>query len=395
MAYYDTISALRESLDGYSAEEEKLAELYEKAFYDEKINYINALNHINYTYGMDRHTAYSDNARNDRSYNQFLAARGLGFSGEAAQAKLNSNILLSNRLREISMESAKSDKELTENYNNNLNKLKMEQAEKLKAIYDNKNQLTADIAALELEHESEQAKLAAEQAMQNAQLEADKEMFYAELEAKYNQATSGNGKTEGSSTNSSANGEITNGYTGNTTKTDHSYVPNVSAESLAKQIVNAATPGDTKIGSKYARYTINKYLVNLYDNYNIDYDYFNELIFMLSSHGFIASSYPEMRVQMITYETSLKYDNIYKNSYERFVVSGYSEGGARLAAKRDAVYQSMRYIYSQSDSLMEFEKCCYAMGFTTDDIETFIRRNDIGDSTVSGGYYGGTTSRAE
>ncbi len=387
MGYSDTISALRESLDGYSAEEERIASLYAKALQDAKVNFRNAEDQLHYTYGMERHAAFSDNARNDRSFNQLLAARGLGFSGEAAQAKLNSNILLTNQLRQIGLDNAKTTKELVENYNNNVTKLKAEEAEKMKEIADSRNQLTADIAAMELEKENTQAKLEAEQAIHSAELEAEKEMFYAELAKKYENAITNIGNVSGNGSSDSTGN--TAGKTDNSKSEPHSYVPDISAESLAKQLVSTATPGDTKITSSYAQYSINRYLVNLYEKYDVDYDYFNQLIFMLGTHGFFAKSYPEIRVDVITYECNLTYKNAYDDCYERFVLSGTDEASAKNIAKKEAQNKSMIYIYDKARNLSEFKQCCYKMGFTTEAIDEFLRRFHDESPIVTSGSSGG------
>ncbi len=406
MAYSDTSTSLREALERYSHEEERIAELYEKAYQNEKEKFRYGEDLIHYTYGMDRNAAFVDNARNDRSFNQFLAARGLGFSGEAAQAKLNSNILLSNRLKEIGIERGKSTQALVENFNDNVTRLKTEEAEKMKAISDSKNQLMTDIAAMELENESEQArlkaeqaKLEAEQAMQSEKLKAEKEMFYAELAKKYENAisASGSGGTKGSGTSggkvASSSGENSSN---STEKGEHTYIPDISAESLAKQLVSNATKDDKSIKSYSAAYSINRFLVDLYEKYDVDYDYFNEVIFMLSMHGFKAGSYPEIRVQMLTYESKLTYNKAYDDCYERFLVSGMSEMGAKAAAKKEATYKSMMYIYNQASHRTEFEKCCYSMGFKQEDISSFLDRNDSAAPSYSGGSnMGSITSRAE
>ncbi len=391
MAYSDTINQLREALNSYSEDEARIADLYETAVSNARKEYHDAYNMLDYNYAMERNKAYSDNARNERSYNQLLASRGLGFSGEAAQGKLNSNISLTNRLTDIGLERKRSAQELSKNYNDSLIQLKTQQADKLFELYNNKNKAGMDIAALELESENNQAKLDAEKALQDAKLKAEKEMFYAELNAKYNSSQGSTG-----SSNSGGSGNGSQNTSNKTEETGFSkYIPNISTESLAKQLVSSATKGEEYgIKSYNAIYTLNKFLVNLYDNYKVDQEYFDELIFMLGIHGFKAASYPEMRVQVISYEGKKTYDQIFDSVYENFLVSGMSEAGAMTAAKRSAMDKTMLYMYREAANLNEFYKCCDAMDIDDNSIREFLRK--YGDKPISTQGSGGTTtSRGE
>lgn len=392
MAYSDTINQLREALNSYSEDEARIADLYQTALDNAHKEYHNAYKILEYNYGMERNQAYSDNARNDRSYNQLLASRGLGFSGEAAQSKLNSNILLTNRLTDIGLERRKSANELAKNYNDNLVKLKTEQADRLYELYNSKNKTEMDIAALELESENNKAKLDAEKKLQDAKLKAEKEMFYAELNAKYNATQGGS-----SSSNSGSSGNSSQKPSDKTEETGFSkYIPNISTESLAKQLVSSATKGEEYgIKSYNAIYTLNKFLVNLYDNYKVDQDYFDELIFMLSVNGFDAPSYPEMRVQVISHEGQQNYNEVLESVYEKFLVSGMSEAGAEAAAKSSAMDKTMLYMYRESANLNEFYKCCKAMKFDDASVGEFLRK--YGNNPIYVPNSGGSsiTSRGE
>ncbi len=392
MAYSDTIDQLREALNSYSEDEARIAELYQTALDSAKKEYHDAYNMLDYNYAMERHKAFSDNARNDRSYNQLLASRGLGFSGEAAQNKLNSNILLTNRLTDIGLERRKSADELSKNYNDNLVKLKTQQADRLFELYNSKNKAGMDIAALEMENENNKAKLEAEKALQDAKLKAEKEMFYAELNAKYNATQGGS-----SSSNSAGSGDSSQNTDDKTEETGFSkYVPNISTESLAKQLVSSATK-DEEYGIKSwnAIYTLNKFLVNLYDNYKVDQDYFDELVFMLGIYGFEAPSYPEMKVQVISYEGKKTYNEIMESVYEKFLVSGMSEAGAKAAAKSSAMDKTMLYMYREASNLNEFYKCCDAMNFDDASVREFLRKYGDKPISVQGSSGGSTPSRGQ
>ncbi|MBO5768263.1 MAG: hypothetical protein J6R49_07000 [Clostridia bacterium] len=90
MAYYNAKQRLKELLGSYSAEEEKLGRIYKTALENAENSYKASLDAARAEAERKRSRAIGDNAQNEREYMELLATRGLGFSGEAAQAKLNS-----------------------------------------------------------------------------------------------------------------------------------------------------------------------------------------------------------------------------------------------------------------------------------------------------------------
>ncbi len=462
MAYIDRINSLKEALNSYSAEEEKLSALYKTAIENAEKAHQTAKAQLEAQYDTDRNAVYADNARNERNFNNLLAQRGLGFSGEAAQSKLNSNITLSNRLGELEREKNKGSLKLDSDLASNKIALSMEEAEKLKSILDSKNQLGADIAGMELDRENEanrlqfdreteanklawekeseanrlqaekealaqqiladkqaladklnaeqQAlaeKLKAEQAANNAKLQAEKEakaaelqaekdmlaiklqaekdMLAAELEAKYNSVVSGEGSSGGSKDkNSSSNKNNSSDNTASTGKNYQdmpfddpsddggSYIPNINAPSLAKQLVNTATSGTGYVSDEEHDHIINKYLIQLREGYDIDEEYYNELIFMLKAYGYEERTYPEMRVQVITYDAEAYYDDIYDEYFDDCVMNGIGESTAQKKARETAANAQIEYLYKKSNSNLEFKECCKQMGIGNAKAQEYI-----------------------
>ena len=486
MAYTDQINSLKEALNSYSAEEEKLSALYKTAIENAEKAHQTAKAQLEAQYDIDRNAVYADNARSERNFNNLLAGRGLGFSGEAAQSKLNSNITLSNRLGELEREKNKGSLKLDNDLASNKIALSMEEAEKLKSILDSKNQLGADIAGMELDRENEanrlqfdreteanklawekeseanrlqaekealaqqiladkqtladklnaeqQAlaeKLKAEQAANYAKLQADKEakaaelqaekdmlaiklqaekdMLAAELEAKYNSVVSGENSSGGSKDKNTGSNKNTSTDKNNTSGNQNSenmpfddpsddggsFIPNINAPSLAKQLVNTATSGNGYVSDDEHDHIINKYLIQLREGYDIDEEYYNELIFMLKAYGYEERTYPEMRVQVITYDAEAYYDDIYDEYFEDYVMNGIGESTAQKKARETAANAQIEYLYKKSNSNLEFKECCKQMGIGNAKAQEYIEAMEakFKVTSPSSGVVGNQTSR--
>ncbi len=410
MAYYDQINILKNALNGYSAEEEKINALYKTAKENAQKETQEAKKQLDRQYYRDRNEVYADNARDERNFNNALAERGLGFSGEAAQAKLNSNIILNNRLGQLIREKNEASNQYDIELGKTISSLSMEEAAKLNEMLQSKNNLNAQIAEMELKKETDDAdrqaekdmqadKLAAEKALQdaalkaekentaaklqadkennqakiqaefdlqNAKLQAEKDMLEAELAAKYCNAVSGGTGNSGGSSGK-----------GDTTQTqdeaiEGGYIPDISAKELAGKLVSAT--GHKNIYSDWDEYTINKYLLELMNNYNMDSDYYKELLFVLKAYGYEESTEPEMRVQVISYEMSAYDKNNYEKLYDRYVVLGESENSASKKAREDILNYQLDYMYRHSRNLTEFRMCCKKLGIGSTKTQEYINR---------------------
>ncbi len=435
MAYTDQINSLKEALNSYSAEEEKLSALYKTAIENAEKAHQTAKAQLESQYQRDRNAVYADNARDERNFNNLLAERGLGFSGEAAQSKLNSNITLSNRLGDLEREKNQNSLKLDADLASNKTTLSLEEAEKLKSILDSKNQLGADIAGMELERENEANKLAwekeseanriqaekealaqqiladqqaladklnAEQQAQYAQIQADKEakelelqaekdmlaiklqaekdMLAAELEAKYNSVISGETSSSGSTDKNTSSDKNTTAGTQSSqdipvddpSDDGGSFIPNINAPSLAKQLVNTATSGNGYVSDDDHDHIINKYLIQLREGYDIDEEYYDELIFMLKAYGYTEKTYPEMRIQVITYDAEAYYEDIYDECFESYALNGMEDGAAQKKARETAAQKQIEYMYKKSNSNLEFKECCKQMGIGSTKAQEYI-----------------------
>ena len=146
MADNYAIEGMRSALAGYSADEEKIKELYAKARERLEAERVRAEKEIAAEAKAKRDAAAADALYSERNVDNALAARGLSFSGEAAQAKINSALGLNGRLKAIDEESAKAEAEANGEYSNDLHENDLDEIEKLLALRQKKASLRADFA---------------------------------------------------------------------------------------------------------------------------------------------------------------------------------------------------------------------------------------------------------
>lgn len=371
MDYYNQIDKLKAGLESYSDDEARLSELYKNAVANAEKDHAESTKALNEQYYRDRNEVYADTAREERNQYNMLAARGLGFSGEAAQTGLNSNIILANRLGALTREKNSQITQLESELAGRKTDLAMEEADKLREIQDSRNQLDADITSILLEKETADNKLQAEKDMHAAELQAEKDMFMAELNAKYN---SGTGSGTGSGTETSNENS-----TGDGTEGDAGYIPPISATELAKRIITTAENGDDP-SREYQEYMVNKYILELSDKYGVDSGYMDELLFILRAYGYDDVGENARRINVITYDSGAYYDNKYNEYYDKFIGEGYGEETARTKARTAAFNSQIEYIYKNSKNVVEFRNCCTAAGISGSAINDFLKRMESENS---------------
>lgn len=361
MAYSDSIKRLKEMLDGYSAESGRLTELYKTALQNAEKTRADAQKAIDEQYYRDRNEVYSDIARSERNTLNALSARGLGFSGETAQARLNSNVLLSERLGDIARGRLGKEIELDNELAKQKSELALDAAERQSALDKSYAGIAADIAKTELDAEQEKARL-----------KAEKEMQQAELNAKYGGNVSG-GNVSGGNINVGGNGG------GNGELDDIiGFNPEATPKELAKLLVTSATD-DGYIRGSYDEYLINRYMLELYDNYTLPDGYMDELIFMLKAYGYPAKSREDMRKQVITRDAKAYYEDRYKSAFDSAVLSGNHELSATLTAGKTARSEVLEYIYSRAESEQEFLDIATGAGVPKADATEFYKTKSQSD----------------
>ena len=409
LAFYDTVESIKQALDGYSEDESRLLAVYAQAAADNQNRLTQAKNTLETDYRNERNRAYSDIARDERNVMAFLAERGLGFSGEAAQAKLNSNVMLNNRYSQLASDKSTKVRELENDYADKNQTLSLDYINKLSALNNDKNNLSLNLAELEQKNEQSEADRAWEKerfesqqksdaealAQKNAQSEADRawekeklesqlkadaealdkklqaerEMQNAELYAKYYYETQSGSSSGNTDTGSNGSSEID----GTLDDFMNGYMPDIKPKDLAKLMVNNATDGNF-INDAKGEYLINKYLVDMIDSYRIDEDYLTELVFMLKAYGYKESDIGTMRKNVITYEAKEYYDVRYRSYFDRYLQSGIDEASARSNAKTAAKFDRFEFIRQNTSTYKDFYDVCVANGIPDSDINSYASR---------------------
>ena len=340
MGYSDQILTIKNSLNRFETEEKKLSDLYKTAIENAKNANKNALKQLDKAYYDSRNEAYADSARNERNLNNQLAARGLGFSGEAAQAKLNANLSLSDRLSDIAKEKSEAETDYNLKLADTISRLSMEEGDKLRDLLNSKTDFNLKIADMELEKETADADREADKQLNDARIKAEKEMASAELKAKY----------EHSDSHDSSDHSGTDDTKG--------YVPDLKAQDLAKQVT-----GGEHISDEKGKYAVNKFLLGLKNNYKVDPEYYEQLIFMLTAYGYEPVTEPEMRMQVITHEArAYNSDKEFDRLYNLYVANGSTPVEAKMKTKDAIKKNQMDYVYKNTNNNTEFRICCIDLG---------------------------------
>lgn len=380
MAYYDTVEELKKALNGYSSDTEKLKSLYKTAVANAEKAYTESKNRLLAENTAARNTVYADTAREERNAMNMLASRGLGFSGEAAQEKLNSNILLSNRLGALDTKLADGISTLEQTANEQRYKLESELAANQAALNDKKAGLLFDIAKTESDREMKDKQLEAEKLMQDKELASERELLQKKLEAErlLEEARLANDRkmqreelaakypnsSQGSQSNSSSSTVIGSGSTNGSASLDEllkAFIPGTDPKDLAKLMVNNIS----KTGYIYGdedEYLINRYLLDMTENYGIDKDYFNELVFMLKAYGYEDISKAERLALVVGYDSKSYRQDKYAELQELYVKSGMNAAGARVAALQYSTVAQLDYIFSRVDNKSDFLAACKKAG---------------------------------
>ena len=374
MVYSDTVKAFKDALNGYSEEEKRITELYTAAIKQNEESKNNALLQLEKQYRADRNEASNDTLREENNIKRSLAERGLGFSGEAAQASLNSGLALAKRLKVLASDKSKRsadviDGNLAKNY-----ELSIEANDKMIGLNESKNKLLTDIASLE--HESEQAALdrAAKAELQKEKLMHDRDMLTTELKAKYESViNSSNTNNKNQSTNTTINQSGSKNPATNDTESLENGVffsPDIKPKDLARLAVQNAT-GSDYINSDNDAYLVNKYLLDLEESYNIPDDYMKELIFMLKAYGYQELSPKERKVEVLTRDGEILFDENYRTRYKEYVDRGVRPLTARSYALAQARKDVVEMLYKRTENRAEFMELCEALEISEDIAKSF------------------------
>ncbi len=379
MGYNDTINELKAALSAYSDEESKLMSLYETALTNAEKAYSLANKQLDEQYDRDRNEVYADTAREERNALNMIASRGLGFSGEAAQAKLNSGITLANRLGELTRGKNNQSLDLERDYLERKTALSIENADKIGDINQKRNDTLKDIAGMELDKEQHDAALRADAKLQAEKLKHDRDMKQLELDTKYG----GNGSDV---TVNGGNVSVGGSDEKEDTKAD-GFLPDISPKDLAKQVIASATGDTGAVTSDEHSYAVNKYLLELIDNYDMNDEYYDELVFMLRAYGYDVPEEKDMRADVISTDAKEYYNDRYGYYYDQYILAGADEKTSRSSAKTDAMNAMLKYIFDSSKSESDFRYYCAAAHISQKQVDEYLSIHEFEPvyDTIQGG----------
>ena len=344
MAYQSATEQLRKALEGYSEREDRLTRLYSEATKRLDESRRKGLESLERDHGEARRTAAADAAREERNTMNLMASRGLGFSGEAAQARLNESALLNTRLGELSGRLSDSKDKLESEHGERSFELQKNYINSMDDIGEKRNSLLKSIAELEIKR---------------AESEAKANAAYIAAASK---GSGGKAGTSGGGSSESGKDE------------EGSYTPSVSPSALAKQIVSSVTDGKERIDGAEAHYRVSKYLLELQNKYRLSDKYIKELGFLLNGYGYGETSTADKRREVIIHDAPAYYQSELERIYDRLMSEGgYDEYSAGISAKEAAMKSQLAHIYSQCVSEAEFRECCEALSISGDAVNGFLK----------------------
>ncbi len=343
MAYQSAVEELRKALEGYSERESRLTQLYSEATKRLEESRRQSLDALKKDNGEARRTAAADAAREERNTMNLMASRGLGFSGEAAQARLNGSALLNTRLGELARDAQSRSAQLESEHGERLYELEKDYIGGMDDIAEKRNALQKSIADFEIKRAESEAKESA-----------------AYITA-VNKSSGGKSGGSGSGAGSKSGSD------------DSGYTPSVSPSALAKQIVSSVTDGKERIDGAEAHYRVSKYLLELQNRYRLSDEYTKELGFLLNGYGYGETSTADKRKEVIIHDAPAYYQSELERIYGRLTgEGGYDEYSAGKTAREEALKSQLAHIYSQCVSEAEFRECCEVLSINGEAVRAFL-----------------------
>ncbi len=382
--YSALIAEAKAALDGYSAEQEAIARLYEQAKQNAQAAYDAQKQQLAQKTDADRNQAAVDMLRTEKNLDQTLASRGLAFSGENAQTRLDLSLALQGQLADIENSSREQEAAWDRESAEKLNGLDLEYAKYRADGAAKKASLQADLAGVQAQQEAAQA--AAKQVSDASQAGDGKDVetetqkpevelpFHANstilklLEQKYKDAVN---KASGTEQAASAEGGMT---------------PSVSARDLAKQMVSAV--GGSGRVSGYTQQSKMKQLLETVQQENqLDSAYYRELLLNLQSMGYQADYAEQLDVgaEALQETASEMFGTFYSRYYSAYRNAGYDvEESDRLAGEA-ALFEQMAYLYANSESKDLFERAVIGLGLSGN-LESFYEKIAEKNQEHAGSY---------
>lgn len=321
MNYSELVEQTKKELLKHSDTAAILANMYNQA----KQNYENAYREsaeaLNKDYEAKRNAASAQQKQSDKNTDELLAARGLAFSGESAQAKINSNITLANTLSSLARD-----------HSAGLAQLKRQKDESI----------------AELDAEYGEKRIQAEKELN------DDAVKMAQDKIKYGEVTLG----------SEGGGEVTEG--------DGLYEPSMTAYQLANAIVKRYGTGG-KVQKAEENLNINRYLKELKERYSFTDEYIDKLSFVLDALGYIGLDEDGMHVATVVNGGNLEYDESYEQAQKTAKKLYYDHDERSNYAKKRANMDRLDYIYTRCETMDQFYSACQLLDMSNRETEEYLK----------------------
>lgn len=367
--YEEAIARAKAALESYSSESEALARLYETAKANAQTAYENQREQTAAQAKENRRKADVEMQRTERNLDQRLASRGLAFSGENAQTRLDLLVALRNQLAGIDSDERDQLAGLERSFADRTHELDMAYAEKRADNAKQVASLNADLAAAEANKTAaeEAAKAAAEAAKAAAAAKenssktpsaAEKEKVEAAKEAVKLPLQFGDNFKELSKT-------MMDRFQRKSITEKSPVVPEVSARTLAAQLVKAAG-SNGKISGSRQQANLSALLEDLLESVNLDKAYYNELMLNLRSLGYRPdyAQNADANTAQLQNDARDVYETIYNRHLNLYRHAGEAESDAARRAEADARYMQIRHIYTHSVDKDEFDYVVKSLNLT-------------------------------
>jgi len=330
MDYDAIINETKKMLENYSSVNDELEELYRRAKEKNTLSYEDAKKSLDRQYKEDRNAAVTKGLMDEKDMQQFLAARGLAASGESVQAKIDSGLSVNNALAALSGE--------------NLRALSALEQDRLST----ESKLDTELAGKKLEQERWEHELAA-RLVQLEQSEA----------ASTKSSTSGSGNTPDESSN----------------RTENSFVPQISAKEMAKNIISAYSSGG-RIYSNLQKSQISLYLNDLEKKEGADPAYIKELLVNLKAAGYTEIPVSAAEATVAANQGESYYKRVYQKLFDIYHKGNNTLEQAKKLAVNKAKILLIGFLYERCSSISSFEKACGMAGISQEELNEYYRQTD-------------------
>lgn len=371
--YEKQIAAAKAALEGYSAQQNEIARLYEQAKQNAATEYDRQKSKLASDADKKTNQAAVDMLRTERNIDQTLASRGLAFSGENAQTRLDLTLALRDQLNGIESDQREAEAALERERASTLTDLDLTFAKEKQSAAEKEASLRAQLASGIAAREA----AAAQQGNAAGNQTADKKG--SETEKREENKTDAQKALE----KFLAGGEPSRRddpvryaiwshqrrqleeKVAKEEEEANAMIPEVSARELAKQFVQAAGSGGKVYGYEQQS-RLAEMLGELQKTYQLTGEYEQQLLLNLRSLGYSPDYVQRMNDQ--TQQLRERASELYLQSYERYVriyaLAGMGADERAALAEKAARFEQLAYMYANSESSEWFEAAVAAMGLS-------------------------------